>query len=171
MNEFVAKGYDQQVTKDNAIHVVLSESSLVYAQSESGISFQDIVIFSWFTVSYFDNDNQYREGIVLNNVCRVDGDNAGRFTSALTDGSQITPTRTCPGMPYFRGQNRDLLSALLGEYQILKAFLGTGNDTNKDLVYDGVFPESSKNPQNLNIPGIGEVMPITIFRLPDSPRE
>jgi hypothetical protein len=170
-SEFAAGGYNSMETEPGSQHVIVYEASLEYAPIDEGILYNGLRIFSWFNnVAYFGKDGQYHHGILLNNTCVVGGENDGRFTSALTDGSQVTPNRACPGMPFFQGQNRDLLKVLPGDYQILKAFFGTGHDSNKDLIYGSVFFGLTTPADTLSIPGIGDnVLPITFFKLPDPP--
>ena len=160
MKDFIDDGYATMQVEPNAQYLVFHLKDVKFAKNDTGILFHGIRIFSWNTVSYFEN-GEYREGIVLNQVCRVEGANAGRHASTLGDNVNLVPGGNCPSMDFFKSKYESILALFGSDYFIAKVLLGTGNNQLRDMLFEGVFPNENGVFQTVNIPEIGEVLPST----------
>jgi hypothetical protein len=158
MNEFIEKGYDK-LSKDGILYLVNQEDHSMFAD-ENGISFNGLKILSWMTgISYYDDQGVFHDdGIILDGVCREMGPQI--FWDAIIDSDTIHSDPICPRLIFYKNQRISINKLTVGEFQIYKGFVGSAIDTDRNKIFEGIFPIVDGKAQPVNIPGIGTVLPI-----------
>lgn len=160
LDDFIERGFNEQVVSDNGMHYVLREGDIKFAPG-AGINYKGRIILSWIPATYMDSaTGKVVEGNILAKTCQKNG---STYYVYDTVSYSISSLNECPTVDFARGQARDIAKLTVGDAPIIK---GVGA-WNTEGVLDFLPSPTGGPPKTINIPGIGEVFAVQHYELVD----
>jgi hypothetical protein len=161
MRAYRETGFDN-TTDSEKFYFVYNETEVHYT-SGNGIVFNDRIIRSWVDVDYFEN-GVYKRGVILGYVLR-EMKNIHNYFGKYTVSSSGALTGMNPSLAFIQGNDKFFAGLTPDtDYPIMVATFKISPTGDAEL-YEAIFPVVDGKTQSVNIPSIGEVLPITDAQL------